>query len=122
MALEPFHDIGRYGSIGIGLLDTAFLLAHLLDSAGYEVRIVRSTLPDDAARTLVEQMLVPRAPAAAVGDDARRARLSLTNRRDPTKQRTEQEFHQVGRQHPFQNDCANPYDGLVICSKAIGRP
>lgn len=59
--------IGRAGNA----LDTAFLLAHLLASAGYEVRIVRSTLPEDAARTLVDQMLAPRAPAAAVGDEAK---------------------------------------------------
>lgn len=58
--------IGRAGNA----LDTAFLLARLLDSAGYEVRIVRSPLPATAARTLVDQMLAPRSTAAAVGDEA----------------------------------------------------
>lgn len=58
--------IGRAGNA----LDTAFLLAHLLDSAGYEARIVHSTLPEAAARTLVEQMMAPRAPTTAIGDEA----------------------------------------------------
>lgn len=58
--------IGRAGNA----LDTAFLLAHLLDSAGYEARIVHSTLPEAAARTLVEQMMAPHAPTTAIGDEA----------------------------------------------------
>lgn len=56
--------IGRAGNA----LDTAFLLAHLLDRAGYEARIVHSTLPEAAPRTLVEQMMAPHAPSAAMGD------------------------------------------------------
>lgn len=57
--------IGRAGNA----LDTAFLLAHLLDSAGYEARIVHSTLPEAAARTLVAQMMAPQSPATAIGDE-----------------------------------------------------
>lgn len=57
--------IGRAGNA----LDTAFLLAHLLADAGYEVRIVRSTLPTAAAQTLVNQMMAPRPAIAPVGDE-----------------------------------------------------
>ncbi|MBX3010451.1 MAG: hypothetical protein KF832_03050 [Caldilineaceae bacterium] len=58
--------IGRAGNA----LDTAFLLAHLLADAGYEVRIARGSLSPTVARTLIDQMLAPRAAAAPTGDEA----------------------------------------------------
>ena len=57
--------IGRAGNA----LDTAFLLARLLADAGYEVRIVRSTLPTTAAQALVNQMMAPRPAITPVGDE-----------------------------------------------------
>ncbi len=57
--------IGRAGNA----LDTAILLSQLLADAGYEARIARGTLPDDTARTLVNQMIAPRPAAAAIGDE-----------------------------------------------------
>jgi hypothetical protein len=59
--------IGRAGNA----LDTAFLLARLLDNAGYEARVVHSTLSPDAARTLVDQMVALRPATATAGDQAR---------------------------------------------------
>ena len=59
--------IGRAGNT----LDTAFLLAHLLADAGYEVRIARGNLPTATARTLVDQMMASRPDATAVGDEAK---------------------------------------------------
>lgn len=55
--------IGRAGNA----FDQALLLRRLLDDAGYETRLVRTTLTDAQARRLVAQMAVPRAPAPPIG-------------------------------------------------------
>ena len=58
--------IGRAGNA----YDKALLLRRLLDDAGYETRLVRTTLADAQARSLVAQMAVPRAAAPPVADPA----------------------------------------------------
>jgi len=50
--------IGRAGNA----YDKALLLRRLLDDAGYETRLVRTTLTDAQARSLVAQMAAPALP------------------------------------------------------------
>ena len=58
--------IGRSGNA----YDKALLLRRLLDDAGYETRLVRTTLTDAQARTLVAQMAAPAPAAPPVADPA----------------------------------------------------
>lgn len=58
--------IGRAGSA----LDQALLLRQLLDSAGYETRLARTTLTRPQAETLLAQMALPRGNPPAIGDEA----------------------------------------------------
>ena len=58
--------IGRAGNS----FDKALLLRRLLDDAGYETRLVRTTLTDTQARSLVVQMAAPRPAAPPVADPA----------------------------------------------------
>jgi hypothetical protein len=58
--------IGRAGNA----FDKALLLRRLLDDAGYETRLVRTTLSDTQARSLVSQMAQPRPAAPPIADPA----------------------------------------------------
>ncbi len=58
--------IGRAGNA----FDKALLLRRLLDDAGYETRLVRTTLTDAQARSLVAQMAAPRPAPPPVADPA----------------------------------------------------
>jgi len=58
--------IGRAGNA----FDQALLLRRLLDDAGFETRLVRTTLTDAQARSLVAQMAQPRAAAPPIADAA----------------------------------------------------
>lgn len=58
--------IGRAGNA----YDKALLLRRLLDDAGYETRLVRTTLTAAQARALVAQMAAPRPAASPVTDPA----------------------------------------------------
>ncbi len=58
--------IGRAGNA----FDKALLLRRLLDDAGYETRLVRTTLTEAQARALVAQMAAPRAAAPPIADPA----------------------------------------------------
>ncbi len=75
IAFEQYPGVlrGEYGTL-IGragnAFDKALLLRRLLDDAGYETRLVRTTLTDAQARRLVAQMAAPRAPAPPIADPA----------------------------------------------------